>query len=87
MNAPIAERPLLAALARPMPAGGSREVYWRGRLGVDRDGRLQVEPDPRLDSSLQTPLAAANALVRRPAGAPAAAAGEIVETLPIGPIG
>ncbi|HEX9933278.1 MAG TPA: molybdopterin molybdotransferase MoeA [Allosphingosinicella sp.] len=82
-----AERPLIAALTVPLPAGGSREVYWRARLTADGDGRLRVEPDLRTDSSLQASLAAANALVRRAASAPAAAAGEVVETLPIGPIG
>jgi molybdopterin molybdotransferase len=80
------ERPLFAALTRPLPEGGSREVWWRARLTAGSEGRLHVEPDPRLDSSLQTPLAAANALVRRPASAPPAAPGELVETLLIGPI-
>lgn len=81
------ERPLFAALTRDLPQGGSREVWWRGRVAADASGRLSVEPDPRLDSSLQAPLAAANALVRRPAGAPAAAAGEMVEMLLIGAMG
>ena len=79
-------RPLFAALTRDLPEGGSREVYWRARVSADDEGRLHVEPDPRLDSSLQMPLAAANALVRRLPGAPPAAAGEMVETLLIGPI-
>jgi len=80
-------RRLFAALTRPLPEGGSREVYWRARVSADPHGRLHVDPDPRVDSSLQAPLAAANALIRRPPDAPAAAAGEIVETLPIAPIG
>lgn len=80
------ERPLLAALTRAVPEGGRREAWWRARLTAGADGRLHVEPDPRLDSSLQTPLAAANALVRRPPGARPAAPGEIVETLLIGSI-
>ena len=75
-----------AALTEPMPKGGSREVWWRASLEADADGRLRVTPDPRLDSSLQVPLAAANALVRRAACAPAAEAGEIVEVLLVGPI-
>lgn len=82
-----ADRPLFAALTRELPKGGSREVYWRATLSADGAGRLSVEPDPRLDSNLQAPLAAANALVRRAPGAAPAAAGEIVETLPIGPLG
>lgn len=80
------DRPLFAALTRALPQGGSREVWWRARLTAGSDGRLQVEPDLRQDSSLQTPLAAANALVRRRPGAPAADVGETVETMLIGPI-
>jgi molybdopterin molybdotransferase len=80
------EQPLFAALTVPLPEGASREVYWRARLGAGRDGRLWVEPDSRLDSSLQAPLASANALVRRLPRASPAAAGEIVETLLIGSI-
>jgi len=81
-----ADRSLFAALASAMPEGGSREVYWRARVSADPEGRLQVEPDPRLDSSLQIPLASANALVRRLPGAAPAAAGETVEILQIGPL-
>lgn len=80
------DRTLFAALTRDLPQGGSREVYWRARVGADSDGRLLVEPDMRLDSSLQAPLAAANALVRRLPGAPAAAAGDLVDVLMIGPL-
>jgi molybdopterin molybdotransferase len=80
------QQPFFAALTVALPEGGSREVYWRARLGAGRDGRLWVEPDLRLDSSLQAPLASANALVRRLPGAPPVAAGEIVETLLIGSI-
>ena len=78
------EQPVFAALTDPLPAGGSREVYWRARVRADREGRLHVEPDLRTDSSLQAPLASANALVRRSAGAAPAAAGQIVEALLIG---
>ena len=80
------ERTLAAALTRDLPAGGSREVWWRARLSVDASGRLRVEPDPRLDSSLQVPLAAANALLRRLPSAPPAAEGELVEVMQIGPL-
>ncbi|MEA3016436.1 MAG: molybdopterin molybdotransferase [Sphingomonadales bacterium] len=73
-----------AALARAMPEGADREVYWRARLRVDDGGRLEVTPDERQDSSLQTPLAAANALIRRLANAPPAAAGDMAEVLLIG---
>jgi molybdopterin molybdotransferase len=80
------DAPLLASLTAAMPKGGSREVYWRATVTADTEGRLRVTPDPRLDSSLQTPLAAANALVRRGAGVSAAEAGELVELQTIGPI-
>ncbi|HYI65072.1 MAG TPA: gephyrin-like molybdotransferase Glp [Allosphingosinicella sp.] len=75
-----------AALTRPLPKVGDREVYLRARLWADGEGRLRVEPDVRQDSSLQTPLAAANALVRRSPGAPPAAEGELVEVLTMGPL-
>lgn len=73
-----------AALTRSMPEGADREVYWRARLRADDAGRLAVTPDERQDSSLQTPLASANALIRRLPGAPAAAAGDLAEVLIIG---
>lgn len=78
------DRPVSAALTRGMPAGSGREVYWRARLRVDGAGRLEITPDDRQDSSLQAPLASANALIRRLAGAPAAAAGDLAEVLIIG---
>ena len=78
------ERPLFAALTHNLPAGGRREVWWRARLSADSEARLQVEPDMRLDSSLQVPLAAANALLRRLPNASPAAEGELVEVILIG---
>jgi molybdopterin molybdotransferase len=80
------DRLIRAALTRGMPEGADREVYWRARLATDDAGRLQVTPDERQDSSLQTPLAAANALVRRLPDAPAAAAGDLADVLTIGPL-
>lgn len=74
--------PLLTAiLAAPMPEGGPREVWWRATVAIDAAARLVVTPDPRRDSSLQRPLAEANALIRRPAGASAADAGTSVEIM------
>ena len=62
--------PLLPALlAAPMPEGGPRETYWRASAAIGGDSRLIVTPDPRRDSSLQRPLAEANALIRRAPGA------------------
>lgn len=79
-------RLMRAALAGPMPQGGNRETYWRAKLIVEDDGTLRVASDSRQDSSLLTPLAAANALIRRMAFVPPASIGEIVDVLPIGPI-
>ena len=78
------DRLVPAVLTRAMPEGADREVYWRARLRADDAGLLRVTPDERQDSSLQTPLAAANALVRRLPDAPAAAAGDLVDVLLIG---
>ncbi len=78
------DRLVPAALTRDMPEGADREVYWRARLRADGAGRLEVTPDDRQDSSLQTPLASANALIRRVANAPAAAPGDLAEVLIIG---
>jgi molybdopterin molybdotransferase len=78
------DRLVSAALTQSMPEGAGREVYWRARLRADGAGRLEVTPDDRQDSSLQTPLASANALIRRVPNAPAAAAGDLAEVLLIG---
>ena len=78
------DRLVPAALTRAMPEGADREVYWRARLRADGAGRLEVTPDERQDSSLQTPLASANALIRRLPNAPAAAAGDLADVLIIG---
>jgi molybdopterin molybdotransferase len=78
------DRLFRAALTRALPAGADREVYWRARLQSDDSACLSVTPDERQDSSLQTPLAAANALIRRLPNAPAAAAGDLAEVLLIG---
>ena len=55
-------------LAEAMAANGERETYWRAHLVLDGAGRWVVTPDRRGDSSLQRPLATANALLRQPAG-------------------
>jgi molybdopterin molybdotransferase len=78
------DRLVPAVLTRDMPEGADREVYWRARLGSDGAGRLEVTPDDRQDSSLLTPLASANALIRRLPNAPAATAGDVTEILMLG---
>lgn len=77
-NLPMAS----AKLALPMGANGAREHWMRAKLKVD-NGALIAEPYRDQDSSLVTVFAAADALLRRPAGAPALAAGDLVEVLPL----
>ena len=74
----------VARLGQAIGANGPREAWLRGRVAIDDDGRRIVTVDPRQDSSLTSPLAAANVLVRRGIGAPAMVAGDRVQTLMIG---
>ncbi|MGE0409739.1 MAG: gephyrin-like molybdotransferase Glp [Amphiplicatus sp.] len=76
-----------AALEAPLRANGPRENYLRAAARLDTDGRVLVAPFPDQDSSLLLPLAGAGALIRRPSGAPAAGAGEIVECVALSPMG
>jgi molybdopterin molybdotransferase len=71
-----------ARLAAPLAANGPREHWMRAKLS-HVDGGLTAEPYRDQDSSLVTVFAAADALLRRPAGAPALAEGELVEVLPL----
>ncbi|AZS20144.1 MULTISPECIES: gephyrin-like molybdotransferase Glp [unclassified Caulobacter] len=72
-----------ACLAEPLPAGGPREHWMRAALSIDPDGRMLVTPFPDQDSSLVGVFARADALLRRRAGTPAAAKGDIVDVLPL----
>lgn len=72
-----------ARLATPLPAGGPREHWMRASLSTDADGRTVATPFPDQDSSLVGVFARADALLRRPVGAPAAATGDLVEVLPL----
>ncbi len=65
-----------APLAVALPANGPREHWMRARLGPDG-----VTPFPDQDSSLVTVFAAADALLRRLPGAPAAVAGATMDIL------
>jgi molybdopterin molybdotransferase len=69
-----------ARLGAPMSANDNREDYVRGCLSAGDEG-LTAVPFPLQDSSMLSTLAAANALIIRPAGAPAAAAGDLVSVL------
>jgi molybdopterin molybdotransferase len=77
-SAPMAS----ARLAAPLPANGPREHWMRAQLDV-QGGTLTARPYGDQDSSLVSVFAASDALLRRASGAPPAAAGEVVEVLPL----
>lgn len=74
-------RIVAARLVTPLPKGGPREHWMRGRLNVGSDGTLTAEPFPDQESSLVSVFAAADCLIRRPIGAAPADVGERVEVL------
>ena len=70
-----------ARLAAPLSANGPREHWMRASLSTDPDGRTVATPFPDQDSSLVGVFARADALLRRQAGAPFAAPGDVVDVL------
>jgi molybdopterin molybdotransferase len=76
--------PMIAARAgAALPANGEREHWLRAGLAQGPDGATVATPFGDQDSSLITVFASAGALLRRGPGAPAVAAGEVVEVLPL----
>ena len=74
--------PMIAArAAAPLTANGGREQWMRARLACGADGVLTAQAFGDQDSSLVTVFADADALIRRPVGAPAVEAGGVVEVL------
>lgn len=71
-----------AKLVRALPANGARQDYIRTRI-IMRDGEAFAEPFYTQDSSMQSLLAKADALIVRAPHAPAADAGTRVEILPL----
>ena len=71
---------LTARLARDLPENDGRQDYIRARLEV-RNGERWADPFPVQDSSMQSTLARADALIIRAPKAPAALAGDRVEIL------
>jgi molybdopterin molybdotransferase len=78
-----ARTPLFARLAEAMPSNGPRAHYLRAELRSEADGTLVVRPFLDQDSSLVSVFAHADALLHRPAGAPAVEEGTVVEVLPL----
>jgi len=78
-----AEPPTIAArLEADLPANGGREHWMRAKLTFSGGG-VSVRPFRDQDSSLVSVFAAADALLRRLPDAPAVAAGEAVDVLPL----
>jgi molybdopterin molybdotransferase len=73
--------PVAALLDGEVAASGANECYVRAVAASDADARLRVRPCDNQDTSLVSVFAAANALIRRPAGAAAATRGATVEVL------
>ena len=73
-----------AKLAAPLRANNFREDFLRATLTRDAEGEAMATALPVQDSSMLSALAGADCLIRRPANAPAAAAGEWVPILPLG---
>jgi molybdopterin molybdotransferase len=67
-----------AKLAEPIAATDNRETFYRGAAAG-----AAVRPLSNQDSGAQSTLAAADLLIRRPAGAPAAEAGETVDGIAV----
>jgi molybdopterin molybdotransferase len=81
-GAPTGPLTISAKLAHALPANGPREHWMRAKLTFE-SGEVTIRPYRDQDSSLITVFAAADALLRRMPGAPAASAGEVVEALPL----
>ncbi|MDP1643058.1 MAG: molybdopterin molybdenumtransferase MoeA, partial [Phenylobacterium sp.] len=73
---------ITARAATPLGANGPREHWMRAKL-THQEGAISVDPYGDQDSSLVTVFAAADALLRRPPGAPGVEAGGLVEVLPL----
>jgi molybdopterin molybdotransferase len=70
-------------LGRDLPANDERAEFMRVRLGPGADDLPVALPFERQDSSMLSRLASADALLLRPAYAPAALAGDIAGALPL----
>ena len=76
-----AERLENVPTAVALEANGPRQHYMRATVQRDDDGIERVTPARSQDSSLLSPLAAANAFIVRPIGAPPVPQNDLVEIL------
>ncbi len=72
-----------ALLGGDLPANGKRQNYLRASLVFPPDGLPVASAYTRQDSSMLALFADADCLIMRPIGAPAAAAGDIVQVVPL----
>jgi molybdopterin molybdotransferase len=72
-----------ARLAAPLPQNDHREDHLRAALGIGQDGMTEATPFSLQDSSMQSVLASADALILRAPLAPAAPAGAMVTVIPL----
>ena len=82
-----APRTVRALAGAPLPANDRRYDHLRARLETDADGNLIATPFALQDSSMLKTLARAEGLVLRPPNAPALAAGEPLDVIPLGELG
>ncbi|GBQ98022.1 molybdopterin biosynthesis protein MoeA [Acetobacter nitrogenifigens DSM 23921 = NBRC 105050] len=80
----IEELPHKARLAIDLDANDSRFDHLRATLSRDEEGVLWATPFAKQDSGMLAPLAACDALVLRPAHAPAANRGEVCDIIRFG---
>jgi molybdopterin molybdotransferase len=80
LGASTDEPALTARLARDLSANDARQDYLRAKIEI-RDGERWADPFAVQDSSMLSPLAAADALVIRAPHAPAVTAGDTVAVL------
>ena len=81
------EHPLMAAKTlKEIGKNGPRESYLRAVATLGADAALSVDPLPKEDSSLLTPLSRANCLVRRLANQEETQPGDLVDVLLTSPI-
>lgn len=73
-----------AKLTAPISSNGPRETYLRAFAKISKTGQLEVTPFPRQDSSLLTPLAQANVLIRLPKESGPWDSGDMIDILPLG---
>ncbi|NHO33850.1 molybdopterin molybdotransferase MoeA [Acetobacter fallax] len=74
----------IATLASDLPANDLRFDHLRATLKRDGQGTLLATPFPKQDSGMMSPLATCDALILRPAHAPAASAGETCRIIRFG---